>query len=243
MVLKRFARLGAGIAPDTARKPVYDAPPTVKFRHFVGATIFIMASMIFCWYYVAFPLANLKFTHGYTRFGTPPSPNTFHSDRYTWGWVFIYIVSAVNLMLPYLLAAALLNNTIPEISKLHYKLSNATALVSIVTFIALSVSWLFFCNRYFPDYSYCHDIRHCCVYFASNPTWCPNTTPCVPNYNVGDLIRSDAFFQIWLFSLLFSFWALAHKDVNKDLRSYGLWREVFIQESPAEAEADEKEIE
>lgn len=226
----RFSLIGTGISPKQIDS---GNGIRVKYRHFVGAALFTMASLLFCWYFVSFPLQNLKFTHGYPRFGTPPSPNSFRSDRYTWGWVFIYIMTALNVMLPFLLSAALMNNTMPEISKLHYFFSRITALLSIVCFIGMSVVWLFFCNRYFPDYSFCHDPRHCCVYFAStleNTKWCPNTVPCDPNVTSGQLTRTDEFFQVWLFSLLFSFWALGHRAVNKDMRGYGMWREVFTQE-------------
>lgn len=200
----------------------------IRERHFTGGAIFLMAVLIFTFYFVAIPVANIKFTHGYPRFATPPSPNVFRSDRYTWGWVFIYLVTAVNLIIIYLFAAALVNYTVSEIAFVHLQMSRIAALLSIVTFIAMSVSWLFFCNRYFPDYSYCHDPRHCCVFFGAsleNSKWCPNTTPCVPNVGSGDLVRSDDFFQVWLFSLFFSFWALFHAKVNAEMTRYGLWQE------------------
>lgn len=225
----RFSLLGTGISPSTDNA----GGVRVKYRHFVSATLFSMAILVYTFYYIAFPLAQLKFTHGYTRFGTPPSPNNFRSDRYTWSWVIIYISSAASLIMVYLLPFAMLNNTVPEISQLHYWWSRATSRATIIIFILLSIIWLSFCNRGFPDYTFCNDLRACCVYYMSSfdgAKWCPNTTPCTPNFTSGDLTRTDDFFQIWLFTLFYSVWALANKSVNKDLRSYGLFREVFTEE-------------
>lgn len=202
----------------------------IQERHFTGGAIFLMAVLIFTFYFIAIPVANLKFTHGYTRFATPPSPNVFRSDRYTWGWVMIYLVAAANLILIYLFAAAMVNYTISEIAFVHLQVSRLTALTSVATFVALSISWLFFCNRYFSRFSYCHDPRHCCVFFGAsldNSEWCPNTTPCVPNVGSGDLTRSDDFFQVWLFSLLFSFWGLFSTSINAQMTRYGLWQEEY----------------
>ena len=209
-----------------------NASSRIKGRHFVSASIFIMLSLLFCFYFVAFPLTHMKFTHGYPRFGTPPSPNEFRSARYTWGWVFIYILTALNVMLPFLLAAAMTNNTTPEYGKIHFLVSRITITLSLIGFIGLSVVWLFFCNTSFGEYSFCHDRRWCCHQYAASLSaskWCPNNTPCVPHVSGGELSRDDAFFQVWLFSILFSFWAMAHREVNKDMQGYGLFREVFTE--------------
>lgn len=237
--MKRFSLIGTGATPQSRSVSASERQigSRVKYRHFVGTTLFIIASAVFCFYFIAFPLVKLRFTHGYPRFGTPPSPNIFKSDRYTWGWVFIYLLTAVNLMLPYLLAIAVVNNTMPEISKLHYFITRISIVLSMIVFIGLSVSWLLFCNRFFPQYSYCHDLDWCCAYFSSSveaSQWCPNTTPCMPDVTSRMLSRPDAFFQTWLFSLLFAFWGLAHRAVNIDLKGYGLWREIF----PADNEAE-----
>lgn len=233
----KFKLLGSGISPQSNYISAEERQEgvSIKYRHFISATLFIMASMIFCFYFIAFPLTNMRFTHGYPRFGTPPSPNNFQSDRYTWGWVFIYILIAANLMLPYLLAAAVVNNTTNEIADLHYFISRFCAVASIVVFVGLSVTWLFFCNRFFPHYSFCHDFRWCCAFFSSSgdaAKWCPNITPCNPHVSSGMLTKSDEFFQTWLFALLFGFWALAHRSINGKLRKYGLWKEVFGYSQP-----------
>lgn len=231
---RRPQLIGGGLTPSFVfgtENPA--ASSRIKGRHFVSASIFIVLSTAFCFYFVAFPLTDLTFTNTYPRFGTPPSPNEFRSARYTWGWVFIYILTALNLMLPYLLAQAVVNNTSPEYAKIHYFVTRATTFLSGVAFVGLSVAWLFFCNTGFADYTYCHDKRWCCVQYASSveaSKWCPNNTPCVPNVTGSELVRSDPFFQVWLFSLLFSFWALVHREVHKDLKGYGLFREVFTEE-------------
>lgn len=226
--------IGGGLTPQFIfGKDNPAASSRIKGRHFVGASIFIFLSSIFCFYYVAFPLTHLKFTHEYPRFGTPPSPNEFRSSRYTWGWVFIYIFTVLNLMLPFLLAMAVTNNTTPEYAKIHFFMSRIAITMSLIGFVGMSVVWLFFCNTGFVEYTFCHDRRWCCVQYASSveaSKWCPNATPCVPSVSGSELSRRDEFFQIWLISLLFSFWAMAHRAVNKDLQGYGLFREVFTEE-------------
>jgi hypothetical protein len=245
MPQKRAPRLiGRGLSPNIGANVTIGGLSPIKTRHFIQATLFILLSTIFCVYYIAFPLANLKFVHGYPRFGTPPAPNEFKSSRYTWGWVFIYILTALNLLLPYLLALALTNNTTPEYAKLHYYASRITITLSLIGFIGLSIIWLFFCNTSFAGYTFCHDRRWCCVHYASSleaSKWCPNNTPCVPNVSSSSqLSRRDEFFQVWLFALLWSFWAMAHKAVNQDLAGYGLFQEAF-EEYAIGDEGDEEE--
>jgi len=223
--------IGSGLTPSFTYGPEkQQASQRIKGRHFISASIFIVISSLFCFYYIAFPLSHLKFTHEYPRFGTPPVPNEFRSARYTWIWVFIYILTALSLMLPFLLASAITNNTMPEYAKIHYFVSRITITVSSIGFIGLSVVWLFFCNTSYGEYSLCHDPRWCCHQYAAAIPWCPNGTPCVPHVSGGELYRDDAFFQVWLLSILFAFWAMGHKQVNKDMQSYGLFREVFTEE-------------
>lgn len=201
-------------------------------RHFVGGTLFIMASMLFCWYWVAFPLSDMYFVDGYTRIGTPPAPNNWKSSRYSWEWWHIWLLG-LNMLLPYLLASAMLNNELPEWSRIHYFCARILLLVNTWAFVGLSVQWLFLCNNSLvPWATACNDKRWCGVYFASSVSaaeWCPNTTPFFPDVTGDQLSRSGEFFQAWLFSLLFILWALAHRAVNAGLRQSGMFQEGSVE--------------
>jgi hypothetical protein len=220
---RRFILLGTGITPSFAKEA--KGQPTGA-RHYVGGIVFVMASMLFCFYWCGFPLSNIYFTDGYTRFGTPPSPNNWESSRYTWLYWCVWLVT-LNLLLPYLLSAALLNNTVPEYAKFHYWISFVFIWLNIINWIMLSIIWLFFCNGSGTyGNSACNSIYWCCVYFAASPTasqWCPNVGPCIPD--VTSLARNDEFFQAWLFAALFILWSWGHRKVARDLSEHGCFVE------------------
>jgi hypothetical protein len=219
--------LGTGISPSMDKSAVASGQQT-STRHYVGGVVFVMANMLLCFYFVAFPLNNMLFTCGYTQPGTPPSPGPWNCSRYTWQWWTVWLLT-LNLLLPYLLSAALLNNTVPEYSRFLYWISWFMIWFNIAVLAMLLVQWLFFCNSGSSYYnSACNDIRWCCVYYAASPTastWCPNTTPCIPNFGSGNLQRSDEFFQAVLFAGFWTLLAWAHRRLTKDLILQGVFME------------------
>lgn len=216
--------LQTGISPDL----VGTTPPgQPKPRYYVHGTLFIMANMIICFYFVAFPLQNMYFACGYTAYSTPPSPGPWNCARYTWQWWTIWLLT-LNLLLPYLMSAALLNHKVPEISRFLYWISWLFVWLNIIILAMLLVQWLLFCNSSGSYYNTaCNDIRWCCVLFSASPTaasWCTNGSPCVPNPS--SLQRSDEFFQAVIFSAVWSVLAWAFRRMTKDLTQKGVFAET-----------------
>lgn len=200
-------------------------PDKRKWRHYVEATLFLLANIVFIWYWVGFPLNNSYYLNGYPRFGTPPSPNNYLSSRYSYEWWCQWLVG-LNIILPFLFSDALLYNNLREFADLHYHCSRFAQFYNLVVFIMLSINWLLFCNSgSFPNFTMCSSPVWCCVYFASSfqdSMWCPNVTPCVPN--VTSLSVTSAFFQTWLFSLLFILWSFLHEGINSRFTTYSVFR-------------------
>ncbi len=215
----RYTIIGTGVAPSFS--PTVHPKGAAKPRHYVVGSMFAMAFALCCFYWIAFPVNNMKITHG------PQQVNhiDWRSSRYTWGWANVYILVVLNLLLGYLWAAALLNNTVPEFAKLHKWVAKIFLVLNFVVFLMLSFQWLFYCNTGGSAASPCNDARWCCVHFGSNAEashWCPNTNPCVPD--VTAIHRNDEFFQTWLFSIFFVLWSWAHASINKDFWREGVFR-------------------
>jgi hypothetical protein len=207
-------------------------------RHYVGGTLFLFASVLFCWYWTAFPLNHVRFTHEYPQMGLEPGPGPLKSSRYGLEWWLVWVLG-LNWLLPYAWGAALLHSNYTEVAKLHLFVSRVALLLNLLALAVLSVSWFFLCNHgYVPYSTACNDLRWCCVNFPSD--WCPNVGPCTPDVLASDLVRTGEFFQMWLFSLLFFLWALAHRTVNVDLRDYGVFVTGDDNEWPARKALNEE---
>jgi hypothetical protein len=223
---KRPKDIGVGYSPVfLAPIESYDAV-RAKTRHFVQATAFNMLSMLFCVLYFGLVLLPTQFQDGYINVGNQP-PGVWQSARYTWTWWGIWLIG-LNVLLPLMFASALTNNTMPEIAKLHYFVSRLALLANFISFVILSIIWLFFTNYSYTGWNTAgNDIHWCCAYFASNPTWCTNFGLCTPDVQPGQLHRSEPFFLCWLFTFLFFLWCLGHRSMNRTMREYGLFQEVY----------------
>lgn len=235
--------IGEGVTPDlnVEAASINSRQFGIKPRHFIWATMFCVVTTLFYMYPIIVLMLNAKFPNGYQS----SSPRVFVSSRYSYEWWLLCILSW-NILLPYVLALALVNNNIPEWSKLHYFLGRLFVLTNMVLFLLLSFNWLFLCNNGFvPHSTLCNDPRYCCVYYGSNQAnieWCPNAGPCNPNVSGSNLYRSDEFFQIWLFTLFFWLLAFSNRSINQELGSYGFFRESNIVEKTA-GEGEEQEEE
>lgn len=212
--------------------PVFSAPieqydpVRAKTRHYVQSTIFTMCSILFCILYFGLIVVNLQFQDGYVNVGNAP-PGIWQTARYSWTWWGIFLIG-LNVMLPILFSFALANNTMPEWSKIHYFVSRLSFAVNFVSFFILSIIWLFFTNYSYSAWNTAaNDIHWCCAFFADNPTWCANFGLCNPDIQPSQLHRSDSFFLCWLFSLLFALWGLGFRSMNRSMREYGLFQEVY----------------
>ena len=224
--------IGEGVTPDLRinSTTITSKQFGIKSRHFIWGSMFIVASTLFYMYPIIVCMLNAQFPANYENI----SPRVFVSSQYGYEWWLLCILSW-NILLPYALALAMVNNTIPEWGNLHHYMSRLLTLVNLVLFILLSVDWLFLCNNGFVPWStLCNDPRYCCVYFGSsqiNMEWCPNASPCTPDVSGSSLYRSDDFFQLWLFCLLFWLMAFSNKAINEQLAKYGFFREsIIIQE-------------
>jgi len=200
----------------------------IKTRHFVWATLFVIGSTLFYMYPIIVCMLNAKFIADYPNV----SPRVFVSSQYSFEWWLCCILSW-NILLPYCLALALVNNNVPEWASLHVFLARIFSLVNLVLLILLGIDWLFLCNNgFYPSSTFCNDPRYCCVYFGSSQTnleWCPNSSPCIPDVSGSSLYRSDEFFQVFIFCLLFWILSYSNKAVNEQLAKFGFFRESFIQ--------------
>lgn len=217
------SKVGVGYSPPVFSPTEQFDPLRVKSRHYIQTGVFIFCSVLFCWAYFAFILLALQYQNGYTNVGNAP-PGIWNSSRYNWQWWAAYLLN-FNILLPWLFAMALANNTMAEYAKLHYFIARLSFVLNFISFLILSFSWLFACNYSWSAFdSSCNDVRYCCVYFAENPGWCSNFGFCNPNVSSTQLLRSGPFFGAWLFSMLFFLWGLGHRSMNRDMRVNGLFQ-------------------
>lgn len=232
---KKQPFIGEGVAPDLRidSVPITSKQFGIKSRHFSWATCFVVATTLFYMYPIIVVMLNAKFPADYMN----TSPRVFVTSQYGYEWWILCIMSW-NILLPYTLALALVNNNVPEWASLHSFLSRTFSLLNLVLFLMLCVDWLFLCNNGFVPWStLCNDPRYCCVYFGSsqlNMEWCPNGVPCTPDVSGSSLYRSDEFFQLWLFSLFFWLLSFSNNAVNIQLARFGFFRESVIRVPPSE---------
>lgn len=198
-------------------------------RHYVHGTLIVMATMLAIFYWIGFPLNNMVFVHGYPRLGAGVTqPNEFKSARYSLLWWAVYLLN-LNLLLPFMLAIALMNNSFPEYSNVHHFFSRLGVWLNLVLLVILAVVWLFFTNGGSTGYnSASNDRRWCCAEFAASTeaaSWCPNGSPCIPDVTPSQLSRSDEFWQAFLFSIIFFLVSLIHTAVNDHLSRYDVFKE------------------
>ena len=169
-----------------------------KFRQYAGATAFCFLSAGL-WMIWSVALINTVFTDGFPQLGTPSTG--YLTSRYGWDWWCI-LVLGWNIMLPMLMCYALANNEVETWRQLHEWLAKMAMLVNVGVFLILTWRWAFYCNTSYSGLdSACNDYRWCCAAFPS--PWCPNNSPCTPNFTYSDLVRNNEMLQHWVFSLVF----------------------------------------
>lgn len=217
--------VGTGYAPElTIETSQESANNRVKYSTFVWAIVFCMANALTCWYYISFPLVNMRPVNGYPA---EPAQYDFQTTRYiSFEYWMVYFLGW-NILLVYMMAHAILNNTLVEFGGMLHFLSRVGLWWNGFIFLGLSFLWLFFCNN--SGGALCNDPRWCGVYYAEaiGMPWCPNTVNYVPDVTVSQIYRSDEFFQAWLFSIFFFLFSMANKAVYGYLRRKGMFREVF----------------
>lgn len=217
-----------GISPGALPKEGEDpsSRKNVKMGDFVFGTVVLVVYMLGLFVWVGIFLNNMDFDDRYRKL-SPFMDSSFRtSARGGWEWGFIYTMFLVNVLMGYLLAAAICNNSHPRWSRIHLWFTGLALFANVIFFVALSVMWLFVCNTSFSAGSPCNDPRWCCNYYADNPKWCPNTIGCPTNPPGGSisLQRSEEFLVTWIYSILFIVIAWIHRGVNKELQRAGMFK-------------------
>lgn len=199
-------------------------PAPAAFRVYAGATAFCFFAAII-WFVWAVSMINTVFTDSFPQLGTMPAygnvfPYGYLSDRYGWDWAMVLLLN-LNVLLPMLMAYALANNEIETWRHLHEFLSKMFMLINVVVFIVLTWRWAFYCNTsYSAQQSACNAYTYCCAAFPS--PWCPNNSPCNPNYNYGDLSRNFEMYMHWVFSMVFFVFSCWSFNQNGQLVALGV---------------------
>lgn len=211
---------GQGAGDVSPLPPAPSGPSPVRPMTLVAVAVFLFLNMAVLWYWSGFPLNNTKFVYGAPAAGA--ANYAFQSTRYTWEWWSIWLLS-LNLLLPNSLVAAVVNNAEPLFAIVHMLFAKLSVWSNIACIVMLSFQWAVECNQ---AGSPCNDPRWCNSYFSSQPNFCPNTVPFTPAVT-GSLVRSDEFFQHWLFSIFFLLFSIfGHIWANKLLQKAGLFKSI-----------------
>lgn len=212
--------IGRGLSPPGSdRSGAPEEVLQIPARVFISATCFAFATAALYFFWLAFPLINTQYTHGYPLLGAE-LPGPFRSARYEWNWWSMYILTW-NALVPMSFVMALTHNRLKEWANIHKLICLLALLANVVAFVMLTVEWIGFCDTGYSGYhSNCNNDLWCC-YFAGND-WCPNA-PCVFSVALGDLTRNWEATVSWWMSLAFGVVAFLHILYNVNLRrDYGL---------------------
>lgn len=193
---------------------------TMLFWMLVGACAYF--------YWAGIVAHDTQFIHGYPRYGVPPAPNNFFSNRYNYEWAMVYILW-FNALPIFLVPVSLSQMNLLSRMDIHYALTGLVFVANAFVFFSLSFIWIGFFS-FFGINTECSidsigsDPQACGVFFGSSlgVRVCPNVVGC-PGLTASDLTKSGPFFQHWLFSLVFNAWIFFALYMNQRLRSYGGW--------------------
>lgn len=187
---------------------------------FVGGTLFLFFSAVVCFVWMGIYLVNLNYIHEYT------SLNRFNSARYNWDWWFVWLLT-FNVLLPFSFGHALTNNGVGAWARVHRFFSFITVWCNLLSVIALTIQWLFFCNNGGSGlYSACNDYRWCGVFFSEAGGFCTNGMAFPSPYNVdyANLARNTDATAVWVYTFIFMVHGWAHLAINADFRKYGIFK-------------------
>ncbi len=191
--------------------------PHVPLRHYVVATFILFFTAAFYWYWRTFPMINTRFTHGYPQAATVA---LFQSARHSFNWWLVWGLS-LNGLLPQLLAFALANSDIHELTRFHKWVAGWLYITNRVLIVLLSAQWLFLTNNAIAGIaSAFNDYRWCCVYFPS--PWCHNAIACTPTVSSAALSINFEGLQHWAFAWVFALISSWHLTLNANLREFGV---------------------
>lgn len=170
-------------------------------------------------YWASVPLLNTLYIHGYPRFAVPPSPNTFESTRYGGHWWMVWLLTW-NIFPIFLFLAAMLAPRTFIVPWLHYWITVVVLLMSLIVAVVFGIVWLTNCNYSYSGRSLCKSYEWCCEFFASAPTLCGNTTPCMPE---PALYINSEFLQHFIFAIIFCVLCGIQVWVNIRMKHYGVF--------------------
>jgi len=176
----------------------------------------IVMVILFGFYLVLVHL-NTNFVHGYL-FIEAGLPGPFISRRYTFYYILL-VIGTARYLVPITCLFMLADRRGLWRKDLHRILTRAIVIADFV--IGAVLLWYkCSCNAAIYPSNPCNDLRWCCVNFAANPDFCPNTAGCTPAVSEGDLSPNTTFIISLILSgvfLVLDFWQLA---LNRLYRKY-----------------------
>lgn len=211
-----------GVSPSWDDRGGGGGGKRVKMGHFAFAAFFLVVYMLALYIWAGIFLNNIDFSDRYTRL-LPFAGSSFRNTaRYNWEWGFIYAMFFINVIMGYLLATSICNNSHPLWAKVHLWWSGITLFGNVVIFITLGVMWLFFCNTGYSQGSPCNSAQWCCSHYVDKPEWCQNGIACAGTV---DNSRNTEFFATFMYSWILIILAWAHRSVHKYLWAVGMFME------------------
>jgi len=181
------------MAAEAPRSPV--TPFTMKINNYILYSgiglgffaIYLLSAVL----YIIFVSLAWPFQYYYPNISTAsPPPGNFVNQRYTWQW-FLFMLPSLRFIVP---VFGLYSMGYP--AQIYRRFVYYFALFSLIFLdlglgICNTVLFLPFCNQnsFQATGNICNDPRWCCVYYGSNPDFCPNTTGCPGVTDSADLVR------------------------------------------------------
>ena len=169
-------------------------------------------------YWVAFPLLDTIFIHGYPLLAIPPSPGAYYSVLYGWQWWFLWLYS-LNLLPPVFFVLCLVYQRNRLFTSLHFWSSVIIAFATFASLILFFVVWFAFCNLDWSEGSICNDYQACQVFFVSWVNTCANVVGTV----IG-LGSNPQFNQHLLYGFFFLLLTTVQIWLNYRMKKYGVFK-------------------
>lgn len=193
-----------------------DAQRDVRFlRAFV--LLFSLLSLIVLTYFVSFPMANLIYVY-------PRAAGDSVDNRSGFGRIPVTIFFVVNYLVLLLAVSVVADPNSPARVDLHQLATTVALIGNLIVFFICFGYYFFWINSIFAGSLPFNDDRWACVYYGDKPSYSPTTLPCVtPNNGLAghQLSPNVAFKVLWIFSVVFGFFAMVQRVFNMTLRRTG----------------------
>jgi hypothetical protein len=167
---------------------------------------------------LSFILININIVNGYPTMRNSGSPGNFFSSRYGYMWGMCFVM-AFNLLNPTILLFGMSDLRFRGRLNIHFVFLILLVIANVLVFISLSGIWIAYCNNDWGITSICTDPKACCNFYTSpnGITFCANTENCSQFPPGSSLMRTDAYFLLFLWSLFFGLYTFFGFAINKNL--------------------------